>query len=267
MDQLIHRLTDEVKQKLLKQGMKLSESPKVQSMKMTIINHMKAKDITPNTLAPYIDHTLLKPDASLQELEKICKEALQHGFAAVCVNSSNISFAAKMLNGSQVLPIAVVGFPLGAATTSAKAFEAKEAILAGAKEIDMVINIGALKDAQYILVLEDMKKVVENASPYPVKVILETSLLTQEQKIIACALAKIAGAKFVKTSTGFSTGGATVEDVKLMRSIVGKDMGVKASGGIRTFKEAAAMIEAGADRIGTSHSVALVTGKTGRYGY
>ena len=260
MDELIHRLTDEVKQKLLNQGLRIS-SP------LSISNKMKQKILKPEMLASYIDHTLLKPDTSHEELEKIAKEAIQYKFAAVCVNSSNISFVAKLLHGTRVLPIAVVGFPLGAASTNAKAFEAKEAVLAGAKEIDMVLNIGALKDLNYALVLYDIKSVVESTQPYPVKVILETSLLSQEEKVIACTLAKIAGAKFVKTSTGFGSGGATVEDIKLMRRIIGPEMGVKASGGIRTFKDAVAMIEAGADRLGTSQGILLVTGKTNKYGY
>ena len=213
-------------------------------------------------LASKIDHTILKPDASHEQLVKICEEAKQYGFATVCVNSANIPLVAKLLAGSSVKPIAVIGFPLGAASTSSKVFEAREAIAAGAREIDMVINIGALKSKDYKLVYEDICKVVEASRPYKVKVILETSNLTDEEKVIACVLSKTANAAFVKTSTGFGKGGATVEDIKLMRRIVGKDMEVKASGGVRTREDALKMIEAGADRIGASSSVEIVTSKS-----
>lgn len=217
-------------------------------------------------LASMIDHTLLKPDATQDELTKICNEAKTYHFATVCVNSCNIPFVARLLKGSSVKPIAVVGFPLGAATSQAKAFEAKEAIHAGAEEIDMVINIGAIKSKDYKTVYEDIKQVVEASKPYAVKVILETSNLDHDQKILACALAKTAGAAFVKTSTGFGSGGATVEDIMLMRKIVGEDMQVKASGGIRTKEDAEKMVGAGADRIGASASVAIVTGKQAKAG-
>jgi deoxyribose-phosphate aldolase len=212
-------------------------------------------------LAAKIDHTLLKPDASREQLTTLCEEARQYNFATVCVNSSNIPLVARLLKGSPVKPIAVVGFPLGAASSQSKAFEAKEAIRAGALEIDMVVNIGALKSQDYKLVYEDIKAVVEASRPHKLKVIIETAQLNDEEKIIACALSKTAGAAFVKTSTGFGGGGATVEDIMLMRRIVGSDMEVKASGGIRTQEDAKKMIEAGADRIGASASVAIVTGK------
>jgi deoxyribose-phosphate aldolase len=215
-----------------------------------------------SNLAGMIDHTLLKPDASKEELIQVCQEAKEFNFATVCVNSSNIPLVARQLKGTSVKPIAVVGFPLGAASSQAKAFEAKEAIRAGAQEIDMVINIGALKSKDYSLVYEDIKTVVEAAKPHKVKVILETANLNNEEKVIGCALSKTAGAAFVKTSTGFGKGGATVEDVELMRRVVGSDMEVKASGGIRTKEDAAKMIAAGADRIGASASVAIVTGKS-----
>jgi len=211
-------------------------------------------------LAGMIDHTILKPDATQAELTKICVEAKDYHFATVCVNSSNIPFVARLLKGSGVKPIAVVGFPLGAATSQAKSFEAKEAIHAGAEEIDMVINIGAIKSKDYKTVYEDIKQVVEASKPYAVKVILETSNLDNDEKIIACALSKTAGAAFVKTSTGFGSGGATVEDIALMRKIVGDNMHVKASGGIRTTEDAKKMVNAGADRIGASASVSIVTG-------
>jgi deoxyribose-phosphate aldolase len=217
-------------------------------------------------MAAMIDHTLLKPDATREQLMQVCEEARQYGFATVCVNSANIPLVARQLQGSAVKPIAVVGFPLGAATSQAKAFEAKEAIRAGAREIDMVINIGALKSKDYKTVFEDIKTVVEASRPNKVKVILETAQLNGEEKVIACALAKTAGAAFVKTSTGFGGGGASVEDIALMRRIVGPDMEVKASGGIRTREDAQKMIQAGADRIGASASVSIVTGQDAKKG-
>ncbi|MCX6553565.1 MAG: deoxyribose-phosphate aldolase [Candidatus Aminicenantes bacterium] len=217
-------------------------------------------------MAAMIDHTLLKPDATREQLMQICAEARQYGFATVCVNSANIPLVARQLRGSTVKPIAVVGFPLGAATSQAKAFEAREAVQAGAEEIDMVINIGALKSKDYKTVFADIRTVVESAKPHKVKVILETAQLNNEEKVIACSLAKTAGAAFVKTSTGFGGGGATVEDIALMRRIVGRDMEVKASGGIRTREDAQKMIQAGADRIGASASVAIVTGQDAKKG-
>ncbi|MGI5863484.1 MAG: deoxyribose-phosphate aldolase [Myxococcales bacterium] len=218
-------------------------------------------------IARYIDHTLLKPDATREEIVKLCDEAKKYGFATVCVNSTNVGLAAQLLKGCSTVPIAVVGFPLGAALASAKAYETREAIRCGAKEIDTVINIGALKSHDYKLVFEDIKAVVDAAKPVPVKVILETSQLDQEEKVIACALSKAAGAAFVKTSTGFAGGGATADDVALMRRIVGVDMGVKASGGVRSREDAEKMIAAGADRIGASASVAIVTGKKSTSSY
>ena len=210
-------------------------------------------------LAGYIDHTLLKPDATRDELIKLCEEARRYSFATVCVNSSNVALAKRLLDGCITKPIAVVGFPLGAGLTSAKVFETREAVRAGAAEIDMVINIGALKSKDYALAEQDIRAVVDAARPAPVKVILETGALTRDEKVIGCALAKAAGAAFVKTSTGFGPGGATAEDIALMRSIVGNDMGVKASGGVRTTADAEKMVAAGASRIGASASVAIVT--------
>lgn len=212
-------------------------------------------------LAKYIDHTLLKQDATQEDLKKVCEEAGQHSFASVCVNASNIPFVARCLSGTSVMPIAVVGFPLGAGTPAAKSFEAREAVAAGAQEIDMVINIGALKSLNYSTVLEDIRAVVEASKPAPVKVILETGMLNNEEKVAGSVLAKSGGAAFVKTSTGFGPGGATVDDVKLMRSIVGPEMGVKASGGVRSQEDVLKMIDAGANRIGASASVAIVQGK------
>jgi deoxyribose-phosphate aldolase len=213
-------------------------------------------------LAGMIDHTILKPEATRAELEKVCAEARQWRFATVCVNASNIPLVAKLLDGSGVKPIAVVGFPLGAMTATAKAFEAREAVRNGAREIDMVINIGALKNKDYATVLDDICRVVVASKPYPVKVILETAGLSEDEKIIGCALSKAAGAAFVKTATGFGPGGATVEDIALMRKIVGPELGVKASGGVRSTDDAKKMLAAGADRIGASASVAIVTGGT-----
>jgi deoxyribose-phosphate aldolase len=212
-------------------------------------------------IAPFIDHTLLKPEATREEVVRLAEEARKYGFATVCVNSAHVGTAARILSGSKTQPIAVVGFPLGAGLPSAKAFEAREAIRCGAREIDMVINIGALKARDYALVLKDICAVVDASRPHPVKVILETSQLDNDQKIAACALSKAAGAAFVKTSTGFAAGGATAEDIALMRRVVGDDVGVKASGGIRSSEDAMAMIHAGANRIGASASVAIITGK------
>ena len=215
---------------------------------------------TSKDIAPLIDHTLLKADATRDEVIKLCDEARKWGFATVCVNSANVGLAARLLSGSNTKAIAVIGFPLGAGTTSAKVFETKESVRCGAAEIDMVINIGALKSKDYVLVEQDIREVVLAAGKAPVKVILETGGLTRDEKIIGCALSKAAGAAFVKTSTGFGPGGATAEDIALMRAIVGDTVGVKASGGVRTTEDAKKMIEAGANRIGASASIAIVTG-------
>lgn len=213
-------------------------------------------------VAGRIDHTLLKPAASADDVRALCREARAHNFATVCVNASMVAVAAAALEGTPVKPIAVVGFPLGATLPHAKAFETEAAVAAGAEEIDMVINVGALKGKDYQTVAEDLGLVVAAAGDVPVKAIIETSLLDRDEKVIACALAKAAGVAFVKTSTGFSGGGATVEDVQLMRAVVGEDTGVKASGGVRTRADFDAMVAAGADRIGASASVAIVTGGT-----
>ena len=218
-------------------------------------------------LARYIDHTLLKPSATRAQVVKVCQEARQHGFASVCLNTTWIRLAADLLAGSPVKPIAVVGFPLGAMVSAAKAAETRQAIADGAEEIDMVINIGALKGGDHDVVYDDIAAVVEAAQGRPVKVILETAMLTREEKIAGCAIARAAGAAFVKTSTGFGGGGATAEDVALMRAVVGPDIGVKASGGVRTAADVQKMIRAGATRIGASASVAIVTGGAGKGGY
>ena len=213
-------------------------------------------------LAKMIDHTILKPEADKASIEKLCKEALEYNFASVCINPTNVELAAKLLKGSEVKVCTVIGFPLGANTMEVKAFETKDAIAKGADEVDMVINIGRLKDKDYEYVEKDIKAVVDAADKKALtKVIIETCLLTEEEKVKACELAKKAGADFVKTSTGFSTGGATPEDIKLMRETVGPDMGVKASGGVRSIEDAEAVIKNGATRIGTSASIAICEGK------
>ena len=218
-------------------------------------------------LASYIDHTLLTPDATQDQLRTLCEEARKHSFYSVCVNSSNVPFCRSLLAGSTVKVVAVVGFPLGAMSPGAKAYESREAVQAGAGEIDMVINIGELKGRQYALVLDDIRKVVDAARPKPVKVIIETSKLSQNEKIVACALSMAAGAHFVKTSTGFGGGGATAEDVALMKEVVGADMQVKASGGVRSAKDVTAMLKAGATRVGASASVEIIQGKKVRGAY
>jgi len=218
-------------------------------------------------IARMIDHTLLKPEASDEQLRTVCAEARKYKFATVCVNSCNVKLVAAELAGSETLPIAVVGFPLGAQTPEAKAYETRQAVRDGAREIDMVVNLGAVKSRHYDAVFEDIKAVVAAAQPYPVKVILETAQLDDEEKVAVCALTKAARAAFVKTSTGFSSGGATLADIALMRRAVGPDMGVKASGGVRSREDADAMIAAGATRLGCSSSVAVVTGGRGTGAY
>ena len=211
-------------------------------------------------LNKYIDHTFLKPDAQQEQIEKLIEEAKAYGFASVCVNPTWVNFAAEGLCDSDVKVCTVVGFPLGATTSAVKAYETKEAIQNGADEIDMVINIGALKSGNAGLVESDIRAVVEASGDKLVKVIIEACLLTDEEKVLACQLAQKAGADFVKTSTGFSTGGATLPDVQLMRQTVGPDMGVKAAGGARSYADAVAFVEAGATRIGTSSGVAILKG-------
>jgi len=215
----------------------------------------------PDDLARYIDHTLLKPDATADDIDRLCAEAVEHRFASVCINPFWVSRAAGNLKGTGIPVASVIGFPFGATSAEIKAHEARQVIRAGAREIDMVINIGALKNRDFALVLNDIQSVVNASRPHPVKVILETSQLTSEEKIAGCALAKAAGAAFVKTSTGFTGGGATAEDVALMRKVVGDEIGVKASGGVRSSEDAMKMIAAGANRIGASASVAIVTGQ------
>lgn len=212
-------------------------------------------------VASMIDHTILKADASQESVKKVCMEALANKFASVCINPCNVSLASELLKGSSVKVCTVIGFPLGATTSKIKAIETEDAIANGAEEVDMVINVGKVKDKCFDYVLEDIKAVVNAAKGKALtKVIIETCLLTDEEKVIVSNLAKEAGADFVKTSTGFSTGGAKIEDVKLIRNTIGLDMGVKASGGIRTTEDAISMIKAGASRIGVSASIEIIKG-------
>lgn len=209
-------------------------------------------------IAGLIDHTALKPETTKEQIHKLCGEAIQYGFASVCVNPCYVSLCSRLLQNTGVKVCTVIGFPLGATTTAAKAAEAAEAIENGAGEVDMVINVGAVKSGELEYAKQDIAAVVQAAKGKAlVKVILETCLLTDEEKRISCRICKEAGADFVKTSTGFSTGGATVEDIKLMRGIVKPNLGVKASGGIRDYETAKAMVDAGAGRIGASASVAI----------
>lgn len=219
-------------------------------------------------IAPMIDHTILKPDTTLEAVLTVCSEAKTYGFCSVCVNPYYVKTVKEALEGSDVKVTSVIGFPLGASLSEVKALETKLAIRDGANEIDMVLNIAAMKNGEYDVVKSDIKAVVEALEGKAIlKVILENCLLTKEEIQKACELAKEAGAHFVKTSTGFSTGGATVEDVKLMRKTVGSSMGVKASGGVRTTEDAIAVIEAGANRIGASSSVSIVEGGESKSDY
>lgn len=211
-------------------------------------------------LAQYIDHTALTAEKNEADILKLCEEAMEYGFFSVCINSGFIPLAKKKLQGSAVKICTVVGFPLGANLPSVKAFETREAIAAGAQEIDMVINVGLIKSGKWQAVEEDIRAVFVACNGTPLKVILETCLLTKEEIVRACEICKAIGVAFVKTSTGFNKGGATVEDVKLMRETVGAGIGVKASGGVRDTATALAMIEAGATRIGASAGIAIVTG-------
>lgn len=218
-------------------------------------------------LAKYIDHTALKPETTKAQIEQLAHEAREYGFMSVCVNPTHVAYAKSLLEGTDVLVCTVIGFPLGANTPAVKAFETKDAIAKGAGEVDMVINVGALKDKNYDLVAEDIKAVVDAAGDVTTKVIIETALLTEEEKVKACEIAQAQGADFVKTSTGFSTGGATKEDIALMRKTVGPDMGVKASGGVRSYEDVMMMIEAGATRIGASAGVQILKGEEAKGDY
>lgn len=213
-------------------------------------------------LAGYIDHTLLKAETTEDQIRVLCAEAREYGFKSVCVNTTWTSFCADLLKDTGIITCVVVGFPLGAMESAAKAFEAKRAVELGAQEIDMVMNIGALKSGEFDLVRNDIAAVSESAGDMGVKVIIEACLLTDQEKVTACRLAKEAGAASVKTSTGLSKHGATIDDVRLMRKTVGPDLGVKAAGGVKTLDDAMAMIEAGATRIGTSGGINILAGES-----
>lgn len=230
---------------------------------------MSNEALAPTSIASYIDHTLLKPEASEAEVLKVCSEAVEYKFKSVCVNPIWVKTVTKALKGSGVLTCSVIGFPLGATPSDVKAFEARGAVLDGADEIDMVINMAAARANDKGALVDDITAVAEavHAGEAILKVIIETSMLTDEQKVIACQAAVEAGADFVKTSTGFNGGGATVEDVALMRKTVGPDVGVKASGGVRSLADAQAMIAAGATRIGASSGIAIVKGEQGSSDY
>ncbi len=226
-----------------------------------------APDVSCGQLAHFIDHTLLKPTATDAEIREICKQARDYHFASVCVNPCHVALAARELAGTQVMVCTVIGFPLGSTTTETKTFETRDACANGAHEIDMVINIGKLKAGDFHFVCDDIRAVVDAAQGRTVKVILETSMLSNEEKVAGCILSKAAGAQFVKTSTGFGGGGATPEDIALMRKTVGEELGVKASGGVRDCEGAEKLIAAGASRLGASASVAIVAGKKGTGAY
>jgi len=251
MDLLIEKITEEIYRKL-RSDMSLNEGGGLSSGGM---NKM-------------IDHTLLKPDATADDVKTLCREARDYNFASVCINPSHVPLSRECLLGSSVKVCTVIGFPLGATTTKTKVFEAKEAIENGAEEVDMVINVGAAKAGDWDYVKNDIESVaLAVGNRALLKVIIETCLLTDEEKVRVCAICKMVGVDFVKTSTGFSSGGATVEDVKLMRKVVGSDIGIKASGGVRDTDAAKAMIDAGANRLGTSSGVAIVSGGTGISAY
>lgn len=230
---------------------------------------MSNEAVAPANIASYIDHTLLKPEASEADILKVCAEAVEYQFKSVCVNPVWVKTVTKALKGSAVLTCSVIGFPLGATPTDVKAFEARGAVLDGANEIDMVINMASARANDKGALVDDIRAVAEtvHAGEAILKVIIETSMLTDEQKVLACQAAVEAGADFVKTSTGFNGGGATVEDVALMRITVGPDLGVKASGGVRSLADAQAMIAAGATRIGASSGIAIVKGEQGSSAY
>ena len=234
---------------------------------MTSDTKNNSEKLRPEDIAQYIDHTLLKPEATRAQIQKLCEEALSHKFYAVCVNSSMISVCKEILRNSPVKIAAVVGFPLGVCDTSTKVFETTRAINLGATEIDMVVHLGAVKSQDWSYIEKDLKEVVLAAQGYPVKVILETHMLNEEEKRKVCEISLLVGAHFVKTATGFTGGGATVEDVTLMKSIVQNKAQVKASGGVRDFATAVNMIQAGATRIGTSSGVAIVQNVAGKAGY
>lgn len=251
-------VTEENVMKILSEFSEFEKSKKKPKIKLS------AQD-----LAGMIDHTLLKPDAMLSEIKQLCEEAIQNNFASVCVNPSFVDTCFNLIKSSNVKVCTVIGFPLGATTTQAKFIEAEEAIKNGAEELDMVINIGKLKDKDYQFVYDDLKSIADLSKKHLCvsKVILETCLLSDEEKIVACLLAKEIGLNFVKTSTGFSKSGATVHDVALMKFVVGDNLQVKASGGLRSYEDAIAMINAGATRLGASAGVKIIAGQKSESSY
>jgi len=258
---LIDKITNEVMNRL-NDKMKSQDSEKKDS------SAKQTQGISPADLARYIDHTLLKPGSVKSQFDQLCNEAVKYNFYSVCVNSGWVEYVAKKLRGTGIKVCSVIGFPLGEMETRSKAFEARNALENGANELDMVINIGALKSRNLKLVEEDIRAIKRVCRGNTIlKVIIETSLLTEEEKVLACEIAKKADADFVKTSTGFSTSGATVADIALMRRIVGPNMGVKASGGINDYSKAVALIQAGANRLGCGSSVAVITGATAKGAY
>lgn len=251
-------VTEENVKKILTEFSEFEKTKKTSELKLS------AQD-----LVGMIDHTLLKPDATLREIKQLCEEAKQYNFASVCVNPSYVDACFNFIKSSNVKVCSVIGFPLGATTAQAKFHEAEEAIKNGAEELDMVINVGKLKDKDYLFVLDDLKAIADLSKKHLCvsKVILETCLLSDEEKVITCLLAKEAGLNFVKTSTGFSKSGATVHDVALMKFVVGEKMQVKASGGIRSYEDAIAMINAGATRLGASAGVKIIAGQKSESSY
>jgi deoxyribose-phosphate aldolase len=251
-------VTEENVKKILSEFSEFEKSRKVSELKLS------AQEI-----AGIIDHTLLKPDATLYEINQHCEEAMQNKFASVCVNPSYVDTCFNLIKSSNVKVCTVIGFPLGATTTQSKFLEAEEAIKNGAEELDMVINIGRLKDKNYQFVFDDLKSIADLSKKHlcTSKVILETCLLADEEKVVACLLAKEAGINFVKTSTGFSKSGATVHDVSLMKFVVGDKLQVKASGGIRSYEDAISMINAGATRLGASAGIKIIAGQQSESSY
>ncbi|MCK9223636.1 MAG: deoxyribose-phosphate aldolase [Candidatus Muirbacterium halophilum] len=264
-NELVELITREVLNEIGKKGESVFLKSNIKNIVNSEISNLEKKDN--NEIASYIDHTLLKPEASEEEIIKICKEAMEYNFWSVCVNPTWVKTAYSILKDSKVKVCTVVGFPLGATPGEVKAFEADRAIKDGASEVDMVINIGYIKSKKFDEVKEDIKKVKQACGNTLLKVILETCLLTSNEKIKACEICKSAGADYVKTSTGFSVSGATAEDIALMRRIVGEDMGVKASGGVRDSEGALKMIKSGASRVGASASIAIVKGQYDHTGY
>ena len=257
----LEQQTEEIGLALAKQGVRLVV-PSRSAEKRQDFSKIKG-----NQIAAYIDHTLLKPTASQAQIKELCDEALEYQFASVCVNPVHVPAAANYLAGSKVKVCTVIGFPLGATSTLSKVLETRDAVASGAQEVDMVINVGALLERDYFKVYSDIKAVRDVAPNQVLKVILETGYLSKEQIVRGCILTKMAGADFVKTSTGFGPGGATVEDIALMREVVGPEFGVKASGGVRDYASTMAMIEAGANRIGASAGIAIVEGLKGESDY